>query len=94
MCGFPSPRSNIQSARHPTVSGRRTDRLLKPPYCAEAGIEHLWRLEPEPVPTPVVCEPRDGHCVERTVAEAGRATLVEEPFPLEADPGPLVSPRG
>ncbi|APE23133.1 Uma2 family endonuclease [Streptomyces venezuelae] len=77
----------------PSSSGRRTDRLLKPPYYAEAGIEHLWRLELEPVPTLVVCELQDGRYVERTVAEAGRTTLIEKPFPLEVDPAALVSPR-
>ncbi|MFE9039905.1 Uma2 family endonuclease [Streptomyces sp. NPDC007818] len=78
----------------PSSSGRRTDRLLKPPYYAEAGIEHLWRLELEPVPTLVVSELRDGHYVERTVAEAGLTTLIEKPFPLEVDPAALVTPRG
>ncbi|MEU8762238.1 Uma2 family endonuclease [Streptomyces sp. NPDC048659] len=77
----------------PSSSGRRTDRLLKPPYYAEAGIEHLWRLELEPVPALVVSELRDGRYVERTVAEAGHETSVEEPFPLKLDPGLLVNPR-
>ncbi|MFE5731660.1 Uma2 family endonuclease [Streptomyces sp. NPDC056528] len=77
----------------PSSSGRRTDRLLKPPYYAEAGIEHLWRLELEPAPALVVSELRDGHYVERLVAEAGRETAVEAPFPLKLDPGVLVAPR-
>ncbi|GGT37022.1 Uma2 family endonuclease [Streptomyces purpureus] len=77
----------------PSSSGRRTDRLLKPPYYAEAGIEHLWRLELEPVPALVVSELVDGCYVERIVAEAGRKTSIETPFPLKLDPGALVSPR-
>ncbi|MFF5975500.1 Uma2 family endonuclease [Streptomyces sp. NPDC012769] len=77
----------------PSSSGRRTDRLLKPPYYADAGIEHLWRLEPEPVPALVVSELVDGRYVERTVAEAGRETKIEAPFPITLDPGALVSPR-
>ncbi|MFJ7064815.1 Uma2 family endonuclease [Streptomyces sp. NPDC101115] len=77
----------------PSSSGRRTDRLLKPPHYAEANIEHLWRLELEPVPALVVSELRDGRYVERLVAEAGRETSIEEPFPLKVDPGRLVSPR-
>ncbi|MFI8963892.1 Uma2 family endonuclease [Streptomyces sp. NPDC053493] len=77
----------------PSSSGRRTDRLLKPPYYAEAGIEHLWRLELEPVPALVVSELRDGRYVERLVAEAGHETSVEAPFPLKLDPGKLVNPR-
>ncbi|MFD8012692.1 Uma2 family endonuclease [Streptomyces sp. NPDC058955] len=77
----------------PSSSGRRTDRLLKPPYYAEAGIEHLWRLELEPAPALVVSELSDGRYVERVVAEAGRGTVVEKPFPVEIDPGRLVSPR-
>ncbi|MFF4168781.1 Uma2 family endonuclease [Streptomyces sp. NPDC001744] len=77
----------------PSSSGRRTDRLPKPPYYAEDGIEHPWRLEREPVPALVVPEPRDGHYVERLVAEAGRETAVEGPFPLKLDPGALVAPR-
>ncbi|WP_282697193.1 Uma2 family endonuclease [Streptomyces sp. CC208A] len=77
----------------PSSSGRRTDRLLKPPYYAEAGIEHLWRLELEPVPALVVSELRDGHYVERFVAEAGRETAVDAPFPLKVDPGALVASR-
>ena len=36
----------------PSAGGRRIDRLLKPPYYAEAGIEHLWRLELELEPDP------------------------------------------
>ncbi|MFJ5712046.1 Uma2 family endonuclease [Streptomyces sp. NPDC093105] len=77
----------------PSSSGRRTDRLLKPPYYAEAGIEHLWRLELEPAPALVVSELSDGRYVERVVAEAGRGTVVEKPFPVEVDPGRLVSQR-
>ncbi|MBT2445037.1 Uma2 family endonuclease [Streptomyces sp. ISL-36] len=75
----------------PSSSGRRTDRLLKPPYYAEAGIEHLWRLELEPVPALIVMELVDGRYVERTVAEAGHTTLIEKPFPVEVDPGALVT---
>ncbi|KAA6214556.1 Uma2 family endonuclease [Streptomyces albofaciens JCM 4342] len=77
----------------PSSSGRRTDRLLKPPYYAEAGIEHLWRLELEPTPALVVCELENGRYVERAVAEAGRTTLIEKPFPVEVDPGALVRRR-
>ncbi|WP_406861662.1 Uma2 family endonuclease [Streptomyces sp. HUAS MG47] len=77
----------------PSSSGRRTDRLLKPPYYAEAGIEHLWRLELEPEPALIVTGLVDGRYVDRVVAEAGRATLIEEPFAVEVDPGALVSPR-
>ncbi|WP_030022268.1 Uma2 family endonuclease [Streptomyces monomycini] len=77
----------------PSSSGRRTDRLLKPPYYAEGGIEHLWRLELEPVPTLVVCELENGRYVERAVAEAGRTTLIEKPLPVEVDPGALVRQR-
>ncbi|MFF4738898.1 Uma2 family endonuclease [Streptomyces sp. NPDC001262] len=74
----------------PSSSGRRTDRLLKPPYYAEAGIEHLWRLELEPQPALIISELEDGRYTERVVAEAGRKTLVEKPFPVELDPGALV----
>ncbi|MFJ9828884.1 Uma2 family endonuclease [Streptomyces sp. NPDC101160] len=77
----------------PSSSGRRTDRLLKPPYYAEANIEHLWRLELEPVPALVVSELVDGRYVERTVAEAGQETSIDAPFPLKVDPGRLVNPR-
>jgi Uma2 family endonuclease len=77
----------------PTSAGRRIDRLLKPPYYAEAGIEHLWRLELEPAPTLIVAELEAGRYVDRIVAEAGRETLIEKPFPIEVDPGKLVSPR-
>ncbi|MEU7159272.1 Uma2 family endonuclease [Streptomyces chrestomyceticus] len=77
----------------PSSSGRRTDRLLKPPYYAEAGIEHLWRLELEPAPTLIVCELENGRYVERAVAEAGRTTLIEKPLPVEVDPGALVRQR-
>lgn len=78
----------------PSPGGRRIDRLLKPPYYAEAGIEHLWRLELDPVPTLVVAELEAGRYVDRLVAEAGRRTLVEKPFAVEVDPGALVLPRG
>ncbi|MFF8375312.1 hypothetical protein ACF07V_04125 [Streptomyces sp. NPDC015661] len=57
-----------------------------------AGIEHLWRLELEPAPALVVSELRDGRCAERLVAEAGRETAIDAPFPLRADPGALVNP--
>ncbi|MEV6326166.1 Uma2 family endonuclease [Streptomyces sp. NPDC051909] len=77
----------------PSSSGRRTDRLLKPPYYADANIEHLWRLELEPTPALVVSELVEGRYVERTVAEAGRETSIDAPFPLKVDPGRLVSPR-
>ena len=73
----------------PSSSGRRTDRLLKPPYYAEARIEHLWRLELEPVPALIVSQLENGRYVERTVAEEGRMTLIEKPFPVEVDPEAL-----
>lgn len=78
----------------PSSTGRHVDRLLKPPFYAEAGIEHLWRLELVPAPTLVVCELEAGRYVERQVVEAGRTALVEKPFAVEVDPGGLVRPRG
>ncbi|MGY0060681.1 Uma2 family endonuclease [Streptomyces sp. LZ34] len=74
----------------PSLASRRIDRLLKPPYYAEAGIEHLWRLELEPVPALIVSQLENGRYVERLAAEAGRTTLIEKPFPVEVDPGALV----
>jgi Uma2 family endonuclease len=74
----------------PSSNGRRIDRLLKPPYYAEAGIEHLWRLELVPATTLVVSELEAGRYVERLSAEAGRTSLIEKPFPVELDPGTLV----
>jgi hypothetical protein len=74
----------------PSSSGRRTDRRLKPPYYAEAGIEHLWRLELEPRPALIVCGLRNGRYAERAVAEEGRTTLIEKPFPVEVDPEALI----
>ncbi|MEV6011894.1 Uma2 family endonuclease [Streptomyces sp. NPDC051976] len=78
----------------PSSNGRRVDRLLKPPYYAEAGIEHLWRFELVPAPMLVVAELEAGRYVDRVVAEAGRRTLVEKPFSVEIDPGELVRARG
>ena len=77
----------------PSSSGRRIDRLLKPPYYAEAGIEWFWRLELEPSPTLIVAQLEDGRYVDRVVAEADRLTWIERPFPIELDPGALVRPR-
>jgi Uma2 family endonuclease len=78
----------------PSSAGRRIDRLLKPPYYAEAGIEHLWRLELEPTPALIVAELEAGRYVDRIVAEAGRDTLIEKQISVEVDPGRLVRPRG
>jgi Uma2 family endonuclease len=78
----------------PSSNGRRIDRLLKPPYYADADIPHLWRLELVPVPSLVVGELENGRYVDRMVAEAGRGTLIEKPFALELDPGKLVRPGG
>ena len=78
----------------PSSAGRRIDRLLKPPYHAQAGIEHLWRLELEPAPALVVAELEAGRYVDRLVAQAGRKTLIEKPFAVEVDPGALVVTRG
>ncbi|MEU8348616.1 MULTISPECIES: Uma2 family endonuclease [unclassified Streptomyces] len=77
----------------PTSSGRRTDRLLKPPYYAEAGIEYLWRLELEPAPALVVAGLENGRYADRIVAHEGRRTRIEQPFPVELDPGALVRQR-
>jgi Uma2 family endonuclease len=77
----------------PSSMGRRTDRLIKPPYYAEGGIEHLWRLELEPAPVLVVAGLEAGRYVDRLVARAGSRTLVEKPFPVEIDPGTLVPHR-
>nr|WP_202447274.1 Uma2 family endonuclease [Streptomyces sp. SID5468] len=74
----------------PSSNGRRVDRLLKPPYYAEAGIEHLWRLELEPSPTLIAAELEDGRYVNRVVAEDGAVTRIGTPFPVEIDPGTLV----
>ncbi|MFC4033597.1 Uma2 family endonuclease [Streptomyces polygonati] len=78
----------------PSSAGRRIDRLLKPPYYAQAGIEHLWRFELEPGPALIVAELEAGRYADRIVAEAGRETLIEKPFSVELDPGRLVRPRG
>jgi Uma2 family endonuclease len=74
----------------PSSSGRRTDRLLKPPYYAEAGIEWYWRVELEPTAALIVAQLEAGRYVDRVVAEAGCTTLVDKPFPVELDPGALV----
>ncbi|ADI08042.1 hypothetical protein SBI_04922 [Streptomyces bingchenggensis BCW-1] len=71
-------------------ASRRIDRLFKPPFYADGGIEHLWRLELEPVPALIVSQLENGRYMERTVAEEGRMTLIEKPFPVEADPAALV----
>ncbi|WP_225845434.1 Uma2 family endonuclease [Streptomyces sp. HPF1205] len=78
----------------PSATASRIDRLLKPPYYAEAGIEHLWRLELEPSPVLVVAALEAGRYVDRVVARAGSRTLVEKPFAVEVDPGALVPQRG
>ncbi len=78
----------------PSSAGRRIDRLLKPPYYAQAGIEHLWRLELESAPPLVVAELEAGRYVDRLVAPGGRRTLVEKPFAVDVDPGALVASRG
>ncbi|MGW3569512.1 Uma2 family endonuclease [Streptomyces sp. NPDC000941] len=77
----------------PSSSGRRMDRLLKPPFYADAGIEHLWRLELEPVPALIVSQLENGRYVERLAAEAGHTTLIEKPLPVEVDPGALVQQK-
>jgi Uma2 family endonuclease len=78
----------------PSSMGRKTDRLIKPPYYAQAGVEHLWRLELEPDPVLVIGELEAGRYVDRLVARAGSRTLVEKPFAVEVDPGALVPRRG
>jgi Uma2 family endonuclease len=77
----------------PSSMGRKTDRLIKPPYYAEAGIEYLWRLELEPTPALIVAELEAGRYADRLVAESGTPTLIEKPFPIEVDPGALLRPR-
>ncbi|MFE6100993.1 hypothetical protein ACFVQ4_13610 [Streptomyces laurentii] len=44
------------------------------------------------MPALIVSEPSGGRYVERTVAEAGRETAIEAPFPLKLDPSRLVNP--
>lgn len=76
----------------PSSSGRRIDRLLKPPYYAEAGIEWYWRLELEPAPALIAAELVDGRYVDRVVAAEGTETLLGKPFPVRLDPAALVRP--
>jgi len=78
----------------PSSAGRRIDRLLKPPYYAQAGIAHLWRLELEPAPALVVAELEAGRYADRLVARSGSRTLIEKPFAVDVDPGVLVASRG
>ncbi|MBM9505177.1 Uma2 family endonuclease [Actinacidiphila acididurans] len=77
----------------PSSMGRKTDRLLKPPYYAEAGIPYLWRLEFEPSPILVVAELEAGRYVDKIVAKAGTRTLIEKPFPVSLDPADLIDPQ-
>ncbi|WP_319689394.1 Uma2 family endonuclease [Streptomyces sp. ME19-01-6] len=77
----------------PSSSGRGMDRLLKPPFYADAGIEHLWRLELEPVPALIVSQMGNGRYVERLAAEAGHTTSIEKPFPVDVDPGAPVQQK-
>lgn len=45
------------------------------------------------MPALIVSELSGGRYVERAVAEAGRETAVEAPFPLKLDPARPVGPR-
>ncbi|AXI78201.1 Uma2 family endonuclease [Peterkaempfera bronchialis] len=77
----------------PSPAGRRIDRKVKPIMYADGAIPAYWRLELEPVPSLVVAEFEDGRYTERVVAEPGRTTLIDKPFPVRVDPAELVRPR-
>ncbi|MEV5774251.1 Uma2 family endonuclease [Streptomyces antimycoticus] len=70
-------------------STRVTDRKLKPTLYAAAGIEHYWRIELEPAPRLLASRLRNGSYTDQPPLLAGAVARLEEPFPIEFDPGSL-----
>lgn len=67
------------------------DRFIKPRLYAAAGVSAYWRFELDPSPRIVVHTlGADGQFAETTTALAGAITNLDDPFPIEVDPGLLV----
>ncbi|MFD9128614.1 Uma2 family endonuclease [Kitasatospora sp. NPDC059571] len=60
---------------------RPTDVHLNPALYAAAGIEHYWRLKPDPVPRLHLGHLERGTYTDRLV-RAGETTALTDPFPL------------
>lgn len=70
-----------------------TDRAIKPPLYAGAGIEHYLRVElGTPSPSAVACRLRGGHYVQAAAAQPGQLLRLAEPFPVDLD-SPHWQPR-
>ncbi|MCP2314017.1 Uma2 family endonuclease [Kitasatospora paracochleata] len=69
-------------------STRVTDKKMKPFLYAAAGIEHYWRLEPDPAPRLYLGHLERGTYIDRLV-QAGETTQLTDPFPLNLDPAAL-----
>ncbi|AXG81901.1 Uma2 family endonuclease [Streptomyces paludis] len=70
-------------------SPRVADRKLKPSLYAAAGIEYYWRIELEPAPRLLVGR-LQGTYADQPPFLTGAVARLDEPFPIEFDPGSLV----
>ena len=66
------------------------DRFIKPRLYAAAGVPVYWRFELDDRRIVVYKLGSDGQFVETTTALADIVTTVEDPFPIDVDPGSLV----
>ncbi|MFF4948826.1 response regulator [Streptomyces chattanoogensis] len=57
------------------------------------AIPHYWRLEFDPAPRLITCEPDGGRYVETATALPGTVTRIDEPFPFDIDPAGLAQPQ-
>ena len=63
-----------------------TDRAIKPPLYAAAGIEHYLRIElGAQAPSAVACRLRRGHYGQVAATQPGQPLRLTEPFPVELD---------
>lgn len=69
---------------------RETDLVHKPAEYAEAGLTHLWLVDPD-VPEVVVRRLVDGHWVDVARAEGDQVLEVAEPFSIRLRPRDLTN---
>lgn len=87
-----NPHDVLVAVEIASPSTRVQDRTLKAALYAAAGVAHYWRVELVPIPRLYLGTLEGGHYTDRVIA-AGTPAHIDRPFPVDIDPGSLVTKR-
>ena len=83
------PRDVLAVVEIASPSTRIADRKMKPAMYSAAGIPHFWRVELDPAARLYAGQLHAGTYSD-TIVPAGMPARIEQPFPIDIDPGDLL----